>query len=167
MKRRLEYFSELRLQCLVAFTLLACTFVSCAKSDIRQGEKSIVGIWNVVELRIGEGERTELGSSIDSEAIYTEDLELFHFTEDKVTWTFEPGDTLIINNEDWILSSRKENSGFTKVTVFTLAMAQYDFDCVFEDDTKNAEKNAENISLHFETDGIGPFSTIDIKLEKE
>lgn len=142
-------------------------FSSCEKRDNRQAEKSIEGIWNVTELRVSEGERSEFGLSINSEQVLTENLEVFHFSDENVTWTYEPGDTIIINEENWTLSSRKENAGFTRVRVFTLDIADYDFKCVFDDDTKNAEKKAEKMSLQYETDKIGPYSSIEIKLAKE
>lgn len=166
MKRRLVY-SRANLSYVLLILLFSFLASSCEKRDLSQGEKSIEGTWTVSEMNVAYGRATNLSSFIDTVLTFTDGLGSFDFTDEKVTWTFEPGDSISINDENWDLTTHKENSGFTRVRVFTLITDSFEFDCVFDNETKNSEKNAEKLRLEHQSASLGEFYQIFLHLDKE
>jgi len=140
---------------------------ACAKQNLRNAEKSLTGNWVVTEIYSAEGERLAGGISIDNEETETGELGEFIFSEDDVTYNFTRLDSLYEDQSGWTLQRERVNQGFTKVEVYTLNIDQYDFVCEFGDSTSDAEKNASEVRLIFETQGVGAYSTFHLTLDKE
>lgn len=76
------------------------------------------------------------------------DLGSFEFTENTVDFEFSRNDTLFSGSSIWDLNMERVNAGFVKVPEFTLTIEeQFLFIVAFEDETKNAEKDAMEITF--------------------
>lgn len=149
------------------FASILVLFAACNKDEI-QAEKSIEGNWKVVEITSYYGEFFSNGGFDPSETILDSgDLGSFNFSENFVDYSFTRNDTLFSGNGSWVLELEKVNQGFTKVNKFTLTIeGHFEFDVAFEDQTKNAEKNAKELTfMEYPTSGFGV--GIELKLEKE
>ena len=152
---------------LILGTLLICLLGIACNKDQKQAENSIEGEWNVIAINSYYGEFFENGINISEEVMETGGLGNFNFTSDKVDFEFNRNDTLYTGNGPWNITAERVNAGFTKVTEFTLAMEDHFlFDARFEDETKNAEKNARRVSL-IETPTSGFGVLIELMLEKK
>lgn len=151
------------------FTLLfiAIGLCACAKQNLRNAEKSLKGNWTVTEIYSADGERLTGGIDIQNEQTETGELGEFVFTENEVDYNFTRLDSLYENNSTWTLQRDKVNQGFVRVEVYTLDIDDYDFVCEFGDQTSDAEKNADEVRLIFETKDVGAYSTFQLMLEKE
>ena len=68
--------------------------------------------------------------------------------DETVNYNFTRIDTTYNGSSIWFLKSEKINAGFTRVNQHTLTLTDnFIFDVTFEDDTKNAEKNAKKMTL--------------------
>lgn len=140
---------------------------ACAKQNLRNAEKSLNGDWVVTEIYSAEGERTTGGINITDEQTETGDLGDFSFTDDEVTYNFTRLDSLYEGNSAWTLNRERVREGFVRVEMYTLTTNDYDFVCEFGDQTSDAEKNATEVRLIFETEGLGAYSMFQLELEKE
>lgn len=147
-------------------SLVLLVFSSCEKQNLRNAEDSLVGTWSVTEIFSATGERTTNGISITNEETETGDLGTFTFTEEQLDYTFTRQGTTASGNANWTLERTKENSGFTKVEVYTLSFEDFVFDCAFGDETSDAENNAVEVRLTFETVEVGDYETFVLFLEK-
>jgi len=148
---------------LITFVLLS----SCAKQNLRNAEKSLKGDWIVTEIYTQEGERVNGGIDITDEQTETGDLGEFTFTDDELTYSFTRLDSLYEGSSAWILNREKVREGFVRVEMYTLETDDYDFICEFGDQTSDAEKDAIEARLIFETEGLGAYSMFQLELEKE
>jgi len=150
---------KLSMFCLIMFT-------SCEKQNIKNAEKSLTGSWKVHTIHTMLGNRTELG--IQTAQSFTNEGELgqFIFNDEILNYTFTRLDTLYENETSWNLSREKINAGFTEAEQYTLAIKEYNFICAFGDETKDAEKNATELTLFFETKTIGSYQAFELKLSK-
>lgn len=149
----------------ISFALLV--FSSCEKQNLRHAEDSLVGTWKVTEIFSATGERMNNGINISDEETETGDLGTFTFTEDQLDYTFTRQGITESGNTHWTLTRTKENSGFTKVEVYTLSFEGFVFDCAFGDETSDAEKNATEVRLIFETGELGDYERFTLFLKKE
>ncbi len=130
---------------IVLFASVCCLLFAC-KRDLKQGQKSLEGHWEIDEIisfypqgDANDQERVEERNSL---------LGYFTFTDVDLTFEYTRNDTLYSETTTWQLETEKVNSGFTKVRVFTLLLANgQTYECVFGDQTKNAEKDANEITL--------------------
>ena len=145
--------------------LFVTIFISCDKNEV-QAENSIEGIWNLVAITSYYGDFSNNGFNPTETVSDAGELGDFTFTQNSVDFNFTRNDTTYTNSSSWNLDYEKVNSGFTKVPKFTLEINdQFLFDVVFEDNTKNAEKNAKTMTFtETPTDGFGV--SIEISLEK-
>lgn len=141
--------------------LLALLTLGCNRDQI-QANKSLKGEWNVVAVESIYGNFTvsENGvqSTVESERkIATGDLGTFTFTDNETSYTFASSDSTYSGSNSWTLSVDRVNEGFTKTNKWTLNIGEDAYDVQFEDQTKNAEKKAENIQLTQwpKTSGLG------------
>ena len=148
--------------------LIPLLFLSaCAKQNLRNAEASLKGDWKVTEIYSAEGEQVSGGINITNQQTETGDLGEFTFTDDDVTYSFTRLDSLYEGSSTWILNRERVNSGFVRVEKYTLETNDYDFICEFGDQTSDAEKNATEVRLIFETEGIGAYLMFQLELEKE
>jgi len=123
-------------------TLTFLGLISACKTDEEQARDSVEGEWRVTETRTYFLD--------DSAPPITEQglLGQFIFDQDSVTFGFSRNDTLYQGADRWYLTSEKVNQGFFRVNEFTLVIENhFTFRCRFEDETKNAEKDATQITL--------------------
>jgi len=141
-------------------------FTACKKQNIKNAEKSLQGGWKVHAIHSMYGNQTELG--IQSTHSFEDKGELgeFVFNDKLLTYTFTRLDTLYENETTWNLTREKINAGFTKAEQYTLSVNEYNFICAYGDGTKDAEKNATELALFFETDAIGKYQAFELKLTK-
>jgi len=67
-----------------------------------------------------------------------------------------------------VLTLEKVNSGFTKTNSWVLDLdEQKSYRVTFEDDTKNAERKAEEVTLRMEPTEIGPGMIVELILNKQ
>jgi len=141
---------------------------ACAKQNLRNAEKSLKGDWTITQIYSAEGERFENGGvSTSDEQTEMGDLGEFSFTDGEMTYSFTRLDSLHEGSSSWTLNRQRVNSGFVRVEMYTLTTDDYDYICEFGDQTSDAEKNATEVRLIFETEGIGAYSTFHLELEKE
>lgn len=157
MKRILLVFAALSI-------LLAC---ACEKANIRAGEASLEGTWDVVEILSSYGERMELGIGQTEDFRETGFAGTFEFSEEEVRYSYTRLDTLYVNNDTWQLERERVNAGFVRVEQYTLQLGNDSFQCAFGDETKNAERDATEVLLIMETQEVGPYQRVELKLEKQ
>jgi len=149
----------------LGFIFLSLLVISCNR-DEKQATASIEGDWNVTAITSQYGNFTNNAFDPTDEISESGELGTFKFKESTVDFSFTRNDTLYTGNESWTLVAEKVNSGFTRVTEFSLTIDnQFDFKVFFEDQTKNSEKNAQNATF-LETPSSGFGVSIDISLEK-
>lgn len=142
--------------------LFSLAFLSACTQDEIQAEKSMLGIWNVTEIRSIYG--------FASSEIITEQgsLGFFHFEEDLVDFSFTRNDTLYRGNATWHVNAEKVRSGFVRETIFRLTIEdEFIFDIQFEDGTNNSEKNAQNAAFSNESIITENETLLVFQLEKE
>ena len=145
--------------------VIALLFITCNK-DENQARKSIEGDWDITAITSTYGDFS--GNGFDSDTTITETGELgtFMFGDDSVLFNFTRNDTLNVGSSTWSIKSEKVNSGFTRVTDFTLTIDNtFVFNVEFEDGTKNSEKKA-NKATFIETPTSGYGVLIEMSLEK-
>jgi hypothetical protein len=126
--------------------VFVCSLLFSCKRDLKQGQKSLEGHWEIDEIisyypqgDANAQERVEERASL---------LGYFTFSEDGLVYEYMRNDTLYSETTTWQLETEKVNSGFTKVRVFTLVLANgQTYECIYGDQTKNAEKDANEITL--------------------
>ncbi len=139
---------------------------TCAK-DKDQAINSLNGNWEVVGINSVYGEFFENGFNPSETVEEIGQLGTFNFSPDSVKFEYTRNDTLYTGSETWIISSEKVNTGFTKVTEFTLKIPNhFVFGVDFGNGTKDSEKNANEASFVAYPDSIGYGVFIELKLEK-
>jgi hypothetical protein len=80
-------------------------------------------------------------------------------------YNFEANNEFYAGNEPWTMKTEKVNAGFTRTTQHTLTIQnQFVFDVMFEDGTKNSERNAKLMTLAKNATVDQPFAlTITLK----
>lgn len=122
--------------------MIALACISCQQDEV-QAEESLEGVWDIVSLTSYYGEFSE--TSFDASETVSESGQLgtFEFVEDSVAYSFTRNDTAYVGNVSWILELKKVRSGFSRENQFTLTLEnRFVFDVSFEDETRNAEKDA-------------------------
>lgn len=155
--------SKLPLYCL----LLLLSFSTCQKQNLNRAEKSLEGTWKVTKIYTAYGEKKELGTQTNEEFTEEGNLGVFTFGETEVDYSYTRLDTLYEGNSKWNLTREKVNAGFTNAEQYTLKFDNQNYICRFGDETKDAEKNATELSLKFETDTVGPYSSVIFWLVKD
>jgi hypothetical protein len=140
---------------IINLTLLLLAFLlstGCNRDEV-QAKKSLEGEWVVSEIYSTYGEYSVNGFSASHTVSETGMLGTFNFVAETVEYSFNRNDTTYAGNEPWNLQLERVNSGFTKTNKFTLTIgAEFIFDVSFEDETKNAEKNAINATFRQDPD---------------
>lgn len=138
---------------------LICCFAlltsSCQKQNLKNANNSLEGTWEVAEVFSDQKD----GSGIHGDGRHWENGELgiFTFTENNVTYSFTRLDSTYAETTDWNLTREKVKEGFHKVENYTLRIGNRNYDCEFGNGTSDAEKNATNATLTFETDAASPY----------
>lgn len=146
---------------------LLLILTACEKQNLKRAEKSLIGTWQVNKIYSAYGERMELGTQTNEEITEEDELGIFIFNEKTVDYNYTRLDTVYEGNSDWVLNRKKINSGFTKIEVYSLTLDDKTYICSFGDETKNAEKNATEIALLFDSTEIGPYTSIMFWLTKQ
>lgn len=129
----------------IAFFLMI--FFGCNK-DETQAVNSLEGTWDIVTITSHYGGFSENVYNADTVITETGQLGSFTFTENVADYSFQRDNKFYAGNENWVLQHERVNSGFFKVSKFTLTIEnQFVFDVLFEDGTNNAELKARNISF--------------------
>lgn len=133
----------------LTFTFLfsSILLMSCGK-NIDQARESINGTWSVTSAFTSSGSFTGTTFFADTDNRETGNLGSFEFTDTQVAYEFTRQDTSYVGDDTWVLSSERVNSGFTKVTKYTLTIEnKFLFDVLFEDGTKDSQDDANSITL--------------------
>ena len=150
---------------LLGLILISLCFITCNK-DENQARKSIEGDWNVIAINSTYGNFSGNGFDPDTTIEETGELGTFMFGDDSVLFNFTRNDTLNVGSSTWSIKSEKVNSGFTRVTDFTLTIDNtFVFNVEFEDGTKNSEKKAKKATF-IETPDSGYGVLMEMSLEK-
>jgi len=153
------------------YALLASVFLliftSCEKQNLKRAEKSLDGSWRVIKTYSAYGEKMELGTQTDEEFTEEGDLGSFTFNDASVDYNYTRLDTLYEADSNWKLSREKVNAGFTKAEQYKLNFDNKNYICRFGDETKDAEKKATELTLEYETNQIGPYTSIKLWLVKD
>lgn len=146
--------------------LTSLIFISCNNDEV-QAENSLEGLWEINRINSRYGTFTANSFNPTETVSDSGQLGTFLFGEETVDYSFMRNDSLFTGDGSWTLDLEKVNAGFFKVNQFTLSIEdQFLFDVTFEDDTKNAEKKATNITLvETPTNGFGV--SIELFLEKK
>lgn len=150
------------------FSILSLLLTACQDDDLAQGINSLEGSWQVTAAKsfyeIAQPDGRLQRSRVDEEG----NLGRFEFAEDMVSYQFNRNDTLYQGRERWHLENTRENQGFFKVNRFTLLIdGTFTFKCEFEDQTKNAEQNAKNITLRTKLEEKIDAVSFEMSLNKE
>lgn len=133
--------------CLTLISFFSLTLIACNRDQV-QATHSIEGTWDIVSITTIKGEFSPSSVNETSRQEETGQLGTFTFGEETVSFEYTRESTLYVGNEDWELTSDKVNDGFTRVRRFDLKIDnQFVFDVRFEDDTKNAENDADNMTF--------------------
>jgi len=146
--------------------LLLLTFPACKKQNLKNAEKSLQGSWAVEAINSSYGIKTDLGTQTNQEFNEEGELGQFFFEDKTVEYRFTRLDTLYENQTSWELVREKVNAGFTNAERYTLTIDDFDFICAFGDQTSDAEKEATEISLFFETEDIGNYYAFELQIKK-
>jgi len=151
---------------LYTWVVLLILFTGCEKRNLKNAEKSLIGNWEVQTIHSTYGTKTDLGTQTNQE--YNEEGKLgqFIFDDKLVDYRFTRLDTLYENKSSWSLIREKVNAGFTQSEQYTLTIDDFDFICAFGDETSDAEKDATEIRLFFETKVVGSYTAFELKLHK-
>ncbi|MEM6345055.1 MAG: hypothetical protein AAF927_14285 [Bacteroidota bacterium] len=119
--------------------------VSCNRNQI-QAENSLEGNWTVVAINSYYGDFGPNTFNVEETIEESGSLGTFNFTEERLTFSFTRNDTLFAASTPWTLSADKVREGFFRVPAFALSIENsFDFDVQFENETKNAERDADNV----------------------
>lgn len=146
--------------------LLLLTLSACQKKQVKNAEKSLQGSWDVHTIYSTYGTKTALGTQTNQEFNEAGELGQFVFDDEKVAYRFTRLDTLYENETSWKLTRDKVKAGFTNAEQYTLTIDNFDFICAFGDQTSDAEKEATDVSLFFETDTIGSYYGFELQIKK-
>ena len=157
---------------LLLIVLSVSLLVACDKDQV-QGEASLKGSWVVNEIEsiyadfdIEEGVVRGIGDS--EKETESGNLGFFNFSDSQVTYEFTRNDTLVSGEGAWELKLAEVNQGFFKVNEWTLIIGEdFVFDVRFEDETKNAEKNANSVEFDNWPKSSGNGVAFFLKLEKQ
>ncbi|MEM1328022.1 MAG: hypothetical protein AAGI23_18830 [Bacteroidota bacterium] len=143
-------------------------FTACDKINLNNAEDSLEGDWQVVRMEQTIGERVELGVQVDSFLEFTGQLGAFSFQEEVVSYTFSVGDSVYQAMAiPWTLTREKRSEGFGRVEQYTLSTPELVARCEFGDQTSDAEQNATQVLLIWQTEAIGAYEMVTLYLEKE
>ncbi len=137
---------------LSTFLTLTLLITACNRDEV-QGNKSLKGTWTVTEITsiYGDYSVTENGViAVDETSRNTASGELgtFTFSKKEVTYSYSHDDSTYAGHGAWQLNLARVNQGFTKTNEWTLVVEnQHTYDLRFEDQTKNAEKKANDLEL--------------------
>ena len=143
-------------------SLLSLVFLpSCNREEMRVGN-SIVGKWNITEIRSDYGLVTEA-------IIEQGELGFFDFGEDFVDYNFTRNDTVYSENKMWNLEFGKQRSGFFREPIITIAIEdKFVFDVTLSHRGNNStEEDTESAVFFDETaiDGSGSFIVFSVEKE--
>ena len=137
---------------LVLFLSISCAAIlvsSCNKRNLNLAQESLVGSWNVVEIFSDEKDTT--GIHNDGRHWENGNLGVFTFSDNNVTYVYTRLDSTYMETTNWDLTREKVKQGFHKVEKYTLRIGNRNYNFLFGDGTSDAEKNATEMVLTFET----------------
>lgn len=145
--------------------ILPLIFIGCSR-DLIQAENSLEGDWTVVAITSYYGDFDRNSFNATETVLDSGMLGSFNFSEGVVDYSFSRNDSSFAGSSNWTLESEKVNAGFTRVLEFTLDIEDnFLFEVEFENQTKNAEKEATNV--RFRENATGPSELlIELTLEK-
>ncbi len=158
--------ATMKTKLLLLFLCLATMGTACKKRKFKKASKSLQGNWTIEQAYIGYGERMELGIQQDSSFTET-DIGWFTFDEnEKGSYEFSLKNELYEATDfTWELSETNVG-GFTNAKAFLLHIDGQEYRLTFGDGTSDAYKDAEEISLFFETDTIGQYFSYQLEMSK-
>jgi len=149
-------------------SLIMLGLVACTKKTLNEGKASLEGTWLVTQVATWKGEFTENGHGGLTEKIETGDLGVFVFEESNVELSYLVDSTFIAGDFEWALTLEKVNEGFVKTNNWVLDLGpSLSYALTFENDTKNSERDAHEITLFMEPQEIGPGMIVELILEKQ
>ncbi|HZF99632.1 MAG TPA: hypothetical protein VEY71_01455 [Chitinophagales bacterium] len=91
------------------------------------------------------------------------ELGFMTFSENAVEYAYTRLSETYDSTETWVLNREKVNEGFFKVEKYTLTIGDRDYDCTFGDATSVSEKNADILTLSYETTEPEPNYTMTLE----
>lgn len=119
---------------------------SCGKSDEEHAHDSLIGTWEVVEAHVQIVIKLNGGSEQISEMESIGDIGEFTFTSDNMEYNYFISENKS-RNQKYTFNKTSENSGFTKVNVYTINTTDEKFRVRFGDETSDSHCEATDISL--------------------
>ncbi len=153
---------------ITSLLLIISLLLTACQDDLEEGIDSLEGSWQVTTVesfyKIPQTDGSLEWSNVSEDG----NLGRFEFAEDTVSFQFNRNDTLYQGAERWHLSKTRVNEGFFKVNLFTLQIGDtFTFECEFEDQTKNSEKNARYITLRTKPEETNEVVSFEMSLNKE
>jgi len=121
-------------------------FVAC-HDQVDHGLDSLEGLWTLSKIIEIENEVLEFGTASLSQIDNENPGGSFEFSDASVEYNYVLSTGELMSVDDYSLSHARENSGFTKVDVFTLVIGNRVFNLEFGDQTKKSYKDATEIRL--------------------
>lgn len=119
-------------------------FVTACESDLEQATDSLSGHWEIETIVSYYPDANGHQWVEQRNGVFGH----FTFTDDDVSYEYIRNDTMYTDTTSWNLTSKKVNAGFSKIREFTLVIGNGEvYECLFEDQTKNAEKKASQVTL--------------------
>lgn len=153
-------------QHLLNLIFLSFLLISCGSPGLEEGTASLIGSWAVYEINYAEGTRTDLGVTTDTSYTQTGDLGSFVFDETEVVYDYSHDLETVSDRSSWELLRATVNCGFNKCEVYTLVLKDLNLTCIFGDDTADAEENATEITLAYESTAPDTYQTYTLHLRK-
>ena len=126
--------------------LILTLLVSCGKSTQECAEQSLIGDWNVTHI-FENRVQIENGVEVDQLQItYDPPLGDFSFTKDMMEYDYTTT-AKMESIQSYTFTVTKENSGFTRVNVFTIMGEEDEYRVRYGDQTSDAHEEANEISL--------------------
>ncbi|MEL7340374.1 MAG: hypothetical protein AAGM67_07815 [Bacteroidota bacterium] len=136
----------------ICLSVLSIGLFSCQREEV-QAINSLEGNWNITAITSYYGEFDETAFNPTETVEEAGQLGTMQFEAETVRFNFSRNDSLFAGNSDWALEFEKVNEGFFRVPRYTLFIdALGTFEVQFEDDTKNAQRDAQNAIFREVTD---------------
>ena len=126
--------------------LLVIIITSCGKSTQESAEESLIGDWDVTQIFETHTIVVDGSQSDQSQTTFDDAEGHFSFTASMMDFEYTTSSIEMLD-QAYTLVVTKENSGFTRVNVFTIIGDVENFRVRFGDQTSDAHENASEISL--------------------
>ena len=140
----MKYHVPVKLK-LHSFLALFLLITSCGKSTRESAQESLVGQWDVIT--IIDNITSSFNGQLNQTSQTFQDMNgSFIFTSNRMEYEYQTASMQSLE-QNYSLVITRENSGFTKVNVFTINGDQENFRVRFGDQTDDAHEDANELLL--------------------